>query len=128
MQKAVLVFLLLLAISAAASSAGDEKANVEKCVAEAVQPVMERYGIPGMAVGIVCNGQCFVFDYGTASKATGKPVESGTLFEIGSVTKTFTATLASYAQAIGQLSLSDNASKYLPALRGSSFDKVTLLH
>ena len=109
-------------------AAGDEKANVEKSVAQAVRPVMERYGVPGMAVGIVLNGQSYVFDYGVASKATGKPVDSDTLFEIGSVSKTFTATLASYAQVGGQLSLSDPASKYLPSLRGSSFDEVTLLH
>src|SRR5919198_2393749 len=128
MQKPLLVFLLLLAASAAAFAADDEKANVEKCVAQAIHPVMERYGIPGMAVGIIVNGRRFVFDYGAASKATGKPVESDTLFEVGSVTKTFTATLASYAQVGDQLSLSDNASKYLPSLRGSSFDEVTLFH
>jgi beta-lactamase class C len=119
---------LLLATSAATFAADDEKANVEKRIAQAIHPVMESYGIPGMAVGIVVNGRSYVFDYGAASKATGKPVESDTLFEVGSVSKTFTATLASYAQVGGQLSLSDNASKYLPSLRGSSFDEVTLVH
>lgn len=128
MQKSLLVFLLVSATSAATFAADDEKANVEKRVAQAVHPVMESYGIPGMAVGIVVNERSYVFDYGAASKATGKPVESDTLFEVGSVSKTFTATLASYAQVGGQLSLSDNASKYLPSLRGSSFDQVTLLH
>ena len=128
MRKPLLVVLSLLATSAATFAAEDEKANVEKCVAQAIHPVMDRYGIPGMAVGIVVNGRRFVFDYGAASKATGKPVENNTLFEIGSVSKTFTATLASYAQVGGQLSLSDHASKYLPSLRGSSFDEVTLFH
>jgi beta-lactamase class C len=128
MQKSLLVFLLLLATSAATFAGDDEKTNAEKRVAQAVRPVMESYGIPGMAVGIVVNGRSYVFDYGVASKATGKPVDSDTLFEVGSVSKTFTATLASYAQVAGRLSLSDNASKYLPSLRGSSFDQVTLLH
>jgi beta-lactamase class C len=105
----------------------DEKAIVEKSVAEAVRAVMEHHAIPGMAVGITLNGQSYVFNYGSASKATGKPVDNDTLFEIGSVSKTFTATLASYAQVTHQLSLSDNATKYLPSLRGSAFDKVSLL-
>jgi beta-lactamase class C len=109
-------------------AADDEKAKVENSVAQAVRPVMDCYGIPGMAVGIVLNGQSYVFDYGVASKETGRSIERETLFEIGSVSKTFTATLASYAQVGGQLSLSDSASKYLPSLRGSSFDNVTLLH
>jgi CubicO group peptidase (beta-lactamase class C family) len=40
----------------------------------------------------------------------------------------FTATLASYAQINGDLSLSDRASKYLPSLRGSSFDHISLIN
>jgi beta-lactamase class C len=116
--------ILLLSNS---NAIADEKAIVEKSVAEPVRAVMQHHGIPGMAVGITLNGQTYVFNYGAASKATGKPVDNDTLFEIGSVSKTFTATLASYAQVTHQLSLSDNASKYLPILRGSTFDKVSLL-
>jgi beta-lactamase class C len=55
-------------------------------------------------------------------------VTDSTLFEIGSVSKTFTATLASYAQVRGRLSLSDPASKYFTQLRGSSLDTVSLLN
>jgi beta-lactamase class C len=102
--------------------------DIENIVARATGPLMQQYGIPGMGVGIVRGGHSYVYDFGVMSKATDKPVASDTLFEIGSVSKTFTATLASYAQAIGRLSLSDHASKYLPALRGSSFDHVSLLN
>ncbi len=109
-------------------AADDQKAAVEQIVAQTVLPLMERHAIPGMSVGFVLDGQANIFTYGVASKATGKPVTSDTLFEIGSVSKTFTATLAAYAQIGGQLSLSDPASKYLPALRGSHFDEVSLLN
>jgi beta-lactamase class C len=101
---------------------------VQTVVARTIPPVMQRYGIPGMAVGIILDGQDYVYDYGVASKATGKPVTHDTLFEIGSVTKTFTATLAAYAQVTGHLSLSDSATRYLPELRGSRFDGVSLLN
>jgi beta-lactamase class C len=97
-------------------------------VAQVIRPLMKRYRIPGVAVGIVVKGQDYVFDYGVESTATGAPIEHDTLFEIGSISKTFTATLASYAQVTGKLALSDMASKYLPSLRGSSFDKVSLLN
>ena len=106
----------------------DKKVAVETIVTQTVQPLMEREGIPGMAVGIVSGGQRYIFNYGTASRASGKPVNDGTLFEIGSVSKTFTATLAAYAQVGGQLSLSDSVSKYLPVLLGSRFDEVSLLN
>jgi beta-lactamase class C len=63
-----------------------------------------------------------------ASKETSKPVTRDTLFELGSVSKTLTATLASYAQVSGYLSLSDPTSKFLPSLQQSPFGKVSLLN
>ncbi len=89
---------------------------------------MKKYAIPGMAVGLIVAGRPYVFDYGVVSLETRNPVTRDTLFEIGSVSKTFTATLASYAQANGRLDLSDRTSKYLPSLRGSKFGDVTLLN
>ena len=109
-------------------AAAGAQSDVEQIVAQSIRPDMQRYGIPGMAVGIVTRGRSDVYDYGVASKATGRPVTSNTLFEIGSVTKTFTATLTADAQVSGKLSLTDMASRYLPSLRGSSFDKVSLLN
>ena len=80
-----------------------------------------------MAVGLVAGSRTCVFNYGVADTTTRKPVTDGTLFELGSVTKTFTATEAAYAQVRGYLSLSDTAGKYLPELRGSRFGETTLL-
>jgi beta-lactamase class C len=101
--------------------------QIETVVKAAVQPVMKAEGIQGMAVAVTVNGQAHYFNYGVASKETGSPVTQDTLFEIGSVSKTFTATLAAYAQATGKLSLSDKASQVLPALRGSAFDHISVL-
>lgn len=101
--------------------------QIETVVNDAVQPVMQAQGIQGMAVAVTVNGRAHYFNYGVASKETGKPVTRDTLFEIGSVSKTFTATLAAYAQATGKLSLSDKASQILPALRGSAFDHISVL-
>ncbi len=109
-------------------AADDQLGNIEEIVARAIRPAMERYGVPGMAVGIVIKEQSHVYNFGVASKVTGGPVTNDTLFEIGSDSKTFTATLAAYAQVTGVLSLSDMASKYLPTLRGSSFERVSLLN
>ena len=102
--------------------------KIETIVSQTIQRVSGRYGIPGMAVGVVVNGKGYVFSFGRASLATKQPVTERTLFEIGSVTKTFTATLVSYAQECGCLSLSDKASKFFPSLRESSFDFVSLLN
>ena len=89
---------------------------------------MLNYSIAGMAVGLTITGKEYIFNYGVASRATRKPVTNDTLFEIGSISKTFTATLAAYAQCTGTLSLADKTSKYLTSLQGSKFGDVTLLN
>lgn len=120
----VLIFCGMVAGTYAASTPQDTTRNV---VGGIIRPIMAKYRIPGMEVGIVAGGKSRVFDYGVASIATGKPVTKDTLFELGSVSKTLTATLASYAQVRGDLSLSDATSKYLTVLRGSPFGEVSLL-
>lgn len=100
---------------------------LEKRVSEAVRPVMKSQDITGMAVAVTVNGKQHFFNYGVASKETATPVSENTLFEIGSVSKTYTATLAAYAVANGKLSLSDKVSQILPALSGSAFDNISVL-
>jgi beta-lactamase class C len=128
MRTAIAALCLCLLPPATGRAADDESTALQTIVADTVRPIVRRYHIPGMAVGITLHGQAYVYDYGEASKATAKPVTHDTLFEIGSISKAFTATLASYAQITGHLSLSDPASRYLPDLRGSSFDNVSLLN
>ena len=93
--------------------------------AQAAQ-VMRQYGVPGMAVAVVEGGLVRVFNYGVASTQTRVPVAGDTLFEIGSVSKTFAATLAAYAQGEGRLSLADPAAKHLPWLQGTPLGNVPL--
>src|SRR3954470_2847196 len=127
MVKPLLVFVLVLGAADARCAADDQKEIVSQHITQAIRPVMEHYEIPGMAVGLVIDGQNYIFNYGMASKETGKPVDNNTLFEIGSVTKTFTATITSYAQVDGHLSLGDKVSRYLPSLKDTRFGDVTLL-
>ncbi|UVJ43626.1 beta-lactamase [Pseudomonas sp. LS1212] len=117
-----------LFLGAGSCVAGDDVENGVRAVVDAaIRPVMQEHAIPGMAVAVTLNGEQYYFNYGVASKESGQMVTDDTIFEIGSVSKTFTATLASYAQESGALSLSDHASQYLPSLRGSSFDSISLL-
>lgn len=113
--------------SIGACRAAERLEALKSAIDEAVKPVMAKNEIPGLAVGITAGGRHLVFDYGAASLEPRKPVTDGTLFEIGSISKTFTATLAAWAQVGGQLAWADETEKYLPALQGTPFGKVTLL-
>lgn len=108
--------------------AGEAPADRLKALVDAaVQPVMKANDIPGLAVAISLKGEPHYFSYGLASKEDGRRVTPETLFEIGSVSKTFTATLAGYAPAQDKMRLDDRASQHWPALQGSRFDGISLL-
>lgn len=103
-------------------------ADLQTAVDQAIQPVMKEYDVPGIAVAVTVNGKTSFFNYGLASRERNTPVSENTLFELGSISKTFTATLAAYAVVEGKLSLDDHPSRYLPQLKGSPVDKATLLN
>ncbi|EOU9441750.1 PDC family class C beta-lactamase [Pseudomonas aeruginosa] len=108
--------------------AGEAPADRLKALVDAaVQPVMKANDIPGLAVAISLKGEPHYFSYGLASKEDGRQVTPETLFEIGSVSKTFTAPLAGYALAQDKMRLDDRASQHWPALQGSRFDGISLL-
>jgi beta-lactamase class C len=128
---AVVALLQLGAPVASAHAPDDQPVGatgvVAGIVAATVRPVLQQYHIPGMAVGIVSGEHSYVSNYGMARVSSRSPVGNSTLFELGSITKTFTATLAAYAEVQGYLSLSDTTGKYLHELQGSRFGDTTLL-
>lgn len=70
---------------------------------------------PGIVVGIYENGAIQYHVFGVANLATKEAVTSKTLFEIGSITKTFTCSMAAVLSLNQQINFSDPAQKYLPA-------------
>ncbi len=102
--------------------------GVADVVESSYRPLLAQYDVPGIAVAVTVNGHEYYFSYGLASRETNIPVTKDTIFEIGSLSKTFTATLATYAQALGKLSLDDHPSKYMPQLNGDPIDQASLLN
>lgn len=114
-------------LASVAAPAAEDAAAMRALVDATIRSLMARYDIPGMAVAVTVDGRAQVFDYGVASKESGTPVGGATRFEIGSVSKTLAATLATYAQATGRLSLSEHPGRYLPQLQGRPIDRATLV-
>jgi len=102
--------------------------RIREAVDAAVRQIMAKDKVPGMAVAVTADGSASFFNYGVASRETRKPVSNSTIFELGSVSKTLTATLALYAQELGKLSLTDRPGKFVQELQGAPVDKATLLN
>ncbi len=70
---------------------------------------------PGIAIGVLDeSGRIRTYCAGTLEVGGGQPVTENTIFEIGSITKVFTATLAHLLEQQGELSLSDPVGVHLP--------------
>lgn len=74
-------------------------------------------GSPGLAAGVVRSGRTLVVGgKGVADTDRGTPVRSDTIFEIGSLTKTFTASLIFQLQEENLLRIDAPVGRYLPDL------------
>lgn len=76
-----------------------------------------RFDIPGAAVGVFHDGREHFFCHGVTSVENPLPVDEDTLFLLGSVTKTYTATAIMRLVAQGRVSLDAPVREYVPELR-----------
>jgi CubicO group peptidase (beta-lactamase class C family) len=92
---------------------------------------MKRLGVPGVAAGILHNNREYVAGFGVTSIENPLPVDPDTLFQIGSTTKTFTATAVMCLVEMGKLDLDKPIRDYLPDLHladSSVARRVTMRH
>ena len=74
----------------------------------------------GALVGVVRGSETLVLSYGTKRFGADDPPDRHSIFEIGSITKTFTTTLLAQQILDGTLQSDETVQSYLPA------DRVTL--
>lgn len=95
--------------------------------ADIFRPLAKSAGIPGLVVGITREGRHDIFALGTTAKKGGAPVDGDTLFELGSVSKTFNVALAALAAERGRLDFDAPVASYLPRLKDTPFGRLTPL-
>jgi CubicO group peptidase (beta-lactamase class C family) len=78
---------------------------------------MESLGVPGVAVGVVAGDAGEAIGLGITSVENPLDVDAETLFQIGSITKTYTAVAALRLVESGSLDLDEPIRTYLPELR-----------
>lgn len=80
-----------------------------------VRVAMNRFHVPGAAVMVIADGRVlFIQAYGDRDIRRVLPIKTNTLFEIGSITKQFTAASILQLRDQGRLKLDDSLSVYLP--------------
>lgn len=74
---------------------------------------VERQGV-GIVVGTIDEQRRGIVAYGESGQGDGRPLDGDTLFEIGSITKVFTALVLADMVERGEVGLDDAVAKYLP--------------
>jgi CubicO group peptidase (beta-lactamase class C family) len=99
---------------------------------DAARVAMRRARIPGLTLGLTDrDGALLIRTYGFAELASRRPVTPGTLFEIGSIGKTFTAVAILQLHDEGLLDLHAPVDTYLPwfvASQPANQAPITIAH
>jgi hypothetical protein len=119
--------LALASLPACCASTGSHAAagreRIGAAVDRAIRPLLDEHRAPGVAVAVTVGGRSHVYCHGVAALATGAPVAPGTLFEIGSISKTFTATLFCHAEVRGSIARDDQRIRRLCGIRAGAGDR-----
>jgi CubicO group peptidase (beta-lactamase class C family) len=81
-----------------------------------VEKTAGEFKIPGVAVGVWVNDQEIYACHGVTSVDNPLPIDQNTLYTVGSITKTYTATALMRLVAEGRVKLDAPVRQYVPEL------------
>jgi len=88
---------------------------------------LEHFRLPGMTLGVTTpDGFGTVLNFGYANADARTPIASDTLFEIGSISKSMTATLIHQFVAEGRFGLTNRISDLMPAIPLPAGNAITI--
>lgn len=86
-------------------------------LAGVVQEQLAKWSVPGMSVGVLHDSQIETWGFGVTNIETGYPVQPDTVFQIGSISKIFTAVAVMQLVDEGVVELDAPVYKALPSFR-----------
>lgn len=104
------------------------EAALQTAVQNEVSQLMQQQQIPGMAVAVLWQGKTYFYSFGAADVAAKKAVTPDTLFELGSISKTFAGVIGAMALERGDIKLTDPVAKHWPALTAKPWQHINMQH
>ena len=105
--------------------------TIDADLAAFIEDAMGHYHVPGVAVGVFHDGTDYVGGFGVTNVDHPLAVNERTLYQIGSITKTFTGTVAMCLVEQGKLDLDAPIRTYLPDLKladPEATERATMKH
>lgn len=104
------------------------EASLKQAVSQRVSALMTQQQIPGMAVAVLWQGKTFYYSFGQADVAANRGVTPDTIFELGSISKTFAGVIGAMALERGEIKLTDPVSKHWPELTAKQWQQINMQH
>src|SRR5215213_2113355 len=89
--------------------------------------MVAREGVPGAALAVAVDGAT-VFEHYAGEATPGHPADSGTLWDLASIGKAYTAATITALVEQGELTFSRPVAAVLPACAGDGRERITLRH
>jgi CubicO group peptidase (beta-lactamase class C family) len=105
-----------------------DEVALRAAVEQQVLPLMQQQQLPGMAVAVLWQGKSYLYSFGLADQTKAIKVTADTLFEVGSISKTFAGVIGAMALARGDIHLTDPVNKHWPALTNPQWQSINLQH
>lgn len=104
-------------------------ADTERAVADFCRRILTEDPVPGLSVALVTSdGEAYADGFGARDLTGNRPTSADTLYGVGSVTKSVTATAVLQLADAGMCQLSDRASDHLDVDLGDDPDDPITLH
>jgi len=97
-----------------ALSDNPKKDLLDSVVDKIADPYIQTKGNVGLSIGVYYKGKDFFYNYGETKAGNKQLPTAHTIYDIGSITKTFTSTLLAIAIDQGKVTLSTPIAKFLP--------------
>ncbi len=113
MKKTIRLLILSIGIFVSCQK-NDMEPSLTSEIEKLVNENIESENLAGVAIGVYHNGEKSHYFFGKKDLSTGEKIDELTIFEIGSITKTFTALLFANAVTQNQVSLNDTIDGFFP--------------
>lgn len=108
------VACLLTAWDVIARDASLTSDALERAIQKEGEAFIKAGGSDGLSIAVVRDGQTHFFNFGSKVRGKAQPPDKDTVYEIGSISKTFTSLLLAHALIEKKAGAADDMRRYLP--------------
>src|SRR3569833_3211917 len=109
----IIIYILSLSIPAVAAAQVMPQ-QLDKLVDSLGGDIIHNVNAVGLSVGVYHSGETKFYNFGSIDKTTNQKPTQSSVYEIGSITKTFVSLLLAHAVLDKKINLRDDIRKYLP--------------